>query len=231
MKKKKIKKKIKWKRLISILLFLIIVIGLIYGYMQLHIKNIYVKGNSLLKENDILSLTNLLDYPKVYKVNTKEIEKTIIENPLVNKVKVTKSFLGKVTIEIDENHYLYKDSAGNIMLSNGTMLENQKVVGIPNLINEVVDVEDKFIKSLNKVDKDILMRISEIEYKPSNLDKERFMFYMTDGNYVYVTLSKMDLINTYSEVYPSLEGKKGILYLDSGNHFEIKKDVEKEIKN
>ena len=67
------------------------------------------------------------------------------------------------------------------------------------------------------------MHISEIEYKPTDLDKERFMFYMSDTNYVYITLSKISLINSYNEIYPTLEGKKGILYLDSGNHFEIKK--------
>ena len=48
---------------------------------------------------------------------------------------------------------------------------------------------------------------------------------MEDQNmcdYVYITLSKINLINSYNEIYPTLEGKKGILYLDSGNHFEIK---------
>ena len=46
---------------------------------------------------------------------------------------------------------------------------------------------------------------------------------MSDSHYVYITLSKISLINSYNEIYPTLEGKKGILYLDSGNHFEIKK--------
>ena len=81
------------------------------------------------------------------------------------------------------------------------------------------------------IDKDILKHISEIEYKKTDLDKERFMFYMIDGNYVYITLSKINLINSYNEIYPTLEGKKGILYLDSGNHFEIKnKNENKEEK-
>ena len=44
---------------------------------------------------------------------------------------------------------------------------------------------------------------------------------MDDGNSVYLTLTKFEQINYYDEVLPQLEGKKGILYLDSGNHFEI----------
>ena len=49
---------------------------------------------------------------------------------------------------------------------------------------------------------------------------------MVDGNYVYLTLSKFKLINNYLEIMKDekFEGKKGILYLDSGNHFQILDD-------
>ena len=73
-----------------------------------------------------------------------------------------------------------------------------------------------------KVDKDILGKISDIEYLPNEYDKDRFLLYMDDGNMVYVTLTKFDNINYYNDVLSQLEGHKGILYLDSGNHFEIK---------
>ena len=44
---------------------------------------------------------------------------------------------------------------------------------------------------------------------------------MDDGNSVYLTLTKFRMINYYNDVLPQLDGKKGILYLDSGNHFQI----------
>ena len=191
--------------------------------MSLHITNIYVIGNKLLKESYIIEKANLKDYPEIFKVSTEQIKKELLKEPLIEKVEVKKSLFGKITINITENKYLYNDSANNVMLSNGKMLENKNISGIPTLINDATDVEEKFIKKLVLVSDDILMKISEIEYKPSDLDKERFMFYMNDGNYVYITLSKIELINSYNEIEPSLEGRKGILYLDSGNHFEIKK--------
>ena len=43
---------------------------------------------------------------------------------------------------------------------------------------------------------------------------------MCDGNYIYVNLSKFSSMNYYNEIYPTLDEKKGILYLDSGNHFQ-----------
>ena len=51
---------------------------------------------------------------------------------------------------------------------------------------------------------------------------ERFYLTMTDGNYVYITLSSFNKINNYIEMYKQFQGKKGILYLDAGEYFEIK---------
>ena len=47
------------------------------------------------------------------------------------------------------------------------------------------------------INPDILDNISEIKYDPDNVDKERFLLTMSDGNYVYITLSKCSNINNY----------------------------------
>ena len=75
---------------------------------------------------------------------------------------------------------------------------------------------------MKKVKPEIKDKISQIEYTPNDYDKQRFLLYMNDGNKVYVTITRFNLINKYNDIYPTLGGKKGILYLDSGNHFEIK---------
>ena len=74
---------------------------------------------------------------------------------------------------------------------------------------------------MKEVDKSILGKISEISYDPNDYDKDRFLLYMDDGNSVFLTLTKFEMINYYNEVLSQLEGRKGILYLDSGNHFKI----------
>ena len=68
---------------------------------------------------------------------------------------------------------------------------------------------------------DILSRISEIEYKPNDVDTNRFLLSMQDGNYVYLTLSKFKNINNYIEIVRKNKKKKGILYLDSGEYFKV----------
>ena len=75
---------------------------------------------------------------------------------------------------------------------------------------------------MSQVKDDALSKISDIEYQPNEFDKDRFLLYMDDGNMVYLTLTKFKMINRYNEVLSQLEGHKGILYLDSGNHFKIK---------
>ena len=221
--KKKVKRKINYKSIIIILVVLAILALIVFLYCSLRVKTIYVTGNKILKENEILEKTNLLNYPRLVEVSSSDIENELKKNKLINNVKVNKSLSGKVVIEISENKILYQDTNGKYMLSNKEeVMLDETYLGVPLLINDCNEVKDKFIEKLLLVNDDILKHISEIEYEPTDLDKERFMFYMSDTNYVYVTLSKINLINSYNEIYPTLEGKKGILYLDSGNHFEIK---------
>ena len=77
---------------------------------------------------------------------------------------------------------------------------------------------------MQRVDIDILERISEIKYDPNDVDKERFYLTMNDGIYVYVTLNKFDKINDYDDIVSTLQDKKGILYLDNGEYFEVFKN-------
>ena len=93
---------------------------------------------------------------------------------------------------------------------------------VPRLINYVPDNKYKsFIKGMAQIEEDILGKISDIEYKPNDYDKDRFLLYMDDGNMVYLTLTKFDMINYYNDVLSQLENRHGILYLDNGNHFQI----------
>ena len=117
------------------------------------------------------------------------------------------------------------------MNKNKYVLENNNLIGtediytnyrVPRLLNYVPDTKyESFIKNMGKIDKNVLSKISDIEYKPNDYDKDRFLLYMDDGNMVYLTLTKFKAINHYIEVLAQLENHKGVLYLDNGNHFKI----------
>lgn len=211
------------KKFIAFFILLLIVL-ILFAILSLKVRNIYVVGNSLISDQEILEQTNLLDYPKLYKVNTKKIINKIKLIPYIDNVMVTKNLFGRVNIEVSEHKVLLKYELDNsIYLSNLKSIPKDSLVcDVPSLTNYVEEsILNDFLNGLNEVDNYVLNKISEITYTPNQYDKDLFLFQMTDGNYVYITTKRLKLINEYTDILTSLNGKKGIMYLDSGNHFEI----------
>ena len=134
-----------------------------------------------------------------------------------------------MTISIKEASPIYFDSNKNMtILSNGKATSERYVV--PILINYIPDtIINDFNKAMSKVNAEIMAKISEIKYDP-NIDPERFLLTMTDGNYVYININRFELINNYLTIISNFKDQKGIIYLDSGSHFELFKD-EKKVKS
>ena len=123
-----------------------------------------------------------------------------------------------------EDPYVSPDLCKDAYASLSNKKDSEFVVfQIPRVLNYIPnDIYDDFLKAMDKVNDDTLSRISDISYDPNDIDKERFLLYMDDGNMVYLTITKFKMINYYNTVLQQLEDRKGILYLDNGNHFQIK---------
>lgn len=230
MNKKKIKvkvkkKKINFKKLILFLLILYILYFFISSILNYKITNIYIINNNIVSDNEIIKLSKLDNYPSFILSFKKNIKSNILTHEYIKDVKVEKKLLGRIYITISEEKILYLNKSTNkLVLENGASVDNiYNITSVPILLNEVSnDIYDDMIKSFSKIDNKILLKISEIEYVPLEVDKERFLFYMNDSNYVYINLKKIESINKYEEIKNNLENKKGIIYLDSGNYFEVK---------
>ena len=124
---------------------------------------------------------------------------------------------------IEENYPMFYYQPNNkIVLLDGT--EVKATFDVPLVINYIPNTKyEQFMERMREVSKDILGRISEIKYDPNEVDDGRFLLSMSDGNYVYLTLTRFSLINHYTEIISKDEfiGKKGIIKLDAGNSFEI----------
>lgn len=232
-KQKEKKKKIRFKGLLIVILFLYLFGSLFYYLVGKPIRNINIEGNSYFKDSyliDYLDLKNL----SILKVSKSSIKKKLLEIDLISDVKVDKNYLGKLNIIVVEEKVLFYNSLNKkIVLSNGEEISNNSsFLGVPTLINRVDDkVYSDLIKSMSNINKDVLMLISEIEYNPSiinnkTIDETRFIFYMNDGNKVYINTINMKKINNYLSIYEAILNKsdvvKGCLYLDSNsenNHF------------
>ncbi len=224
---KKLKKKTHLK-IIPVLIFLLLIVAIFFIYnliSSLPVKNIYITGNTYLTDQEIIELAKLENYPSFIKTTSATIKKSIEKNKLIKHAKITKKFFGIVEITVEENNILFRkyDDDTKVILDNGSEVVDDKYsYSVPKLLNYVPDTKYKsFMKGMNQVTENIKIQISEITYLPNEQDKDRFLLYMNDGNYVYLTLTKFKQINYYEDVLGKLKGKKGILYLDSGNHFQI----------
>ena len=223
-KKKVIKRKIKWKVLLKIF-FLLFGVGLLFFYlMNVKTKHIVISGNSLVSDNEIIITAGFKNYPYLFRISNKEIKERLESIPLLTSIKVQKSLLGTLTIYVEETKPLfYNRNNDRLVLSDGKEVTSAILDGVPTLINYVPDtLYDRLVEELASIDKNVLTLISEIEYQPwqSNdvmIDDTRFFLRMTDGNSVYVNLINLQKLNTYIEIFASLEDKKGILYLDSSS--------------
>lgn len=222
-KKKNIKKrKLNKKRLFIFLIVFLLFICLIYKVFNTNITNIYIKGNSFLSDQEIIDISGLKDYPNSIKNMSFNIEKKLDENKFVLSSKVyKKGFLSKVYISVKENYplFYYQPEVKTILYDGNKVDDKFTTVTV---INKIPDtIYDEFLKEIGQVDIDILNRMSEIEYRPNEVDEERFFVLMSDGNYVYLTLNKFLTINKYIDMIKSFDNKKGILYLDSGEYFDV----------
>lgn len=207
------------------LILIFLSIYAICNLVDFKIKNIFISNNNILSDQEIIELANIDDYPSIFKYSDSEIEKRLEKNIFIKNATVTKKDLSKIYIDIEENYPLFYNSSlsTTVLYDSSTVFD---IFNIPVLINYVPDtIYDLFIEKMRLLDKNILVKISEIEYKPNEVDENRFLFYMNDGNYVYLTLSSFENINKYLDIVVQIidkyENKKGILYLDDGAYFEI----------
>ena len=216
------KKKINIKKILCVLIVLIFIIfGIIY-FIHRPLKNIYISGNSILPDQEIIKLSELSDYPPYINTYFINIKNNLSQNDYIKDVTIKRKISGKIYLEIEEYRpiAIYKNE---LILSSKKKVSNIYDINyVPYLSNDIDGIYDKAIEAFSKIKPDILYKISHIEYVPNDVDKERFILYMVDSNYVYITLSKVEKINKYNSIVNKLENKKGIIYLDSGDYVEIK---------
>lgn len=216
-------KKIKIVNILIVLLLLYIIGFYTYKVVVSPINNIFVVGNKYLTDQEIIDIAGIRNYPSFILTTKYNIKKKLLKNDLIDEVKIKKSFGRMLTIELKESDplFIYNDK---VILSNSKEIDNKnyKLPTITNYVEE--DILNKLIEKYQNVDDEIKIMISEIEYVPNDIDKERFIITMNDGNYVYITLYKITSINEYIKIVSTLNNKKGILYLDSGNYFETLND-------
>lgn len=217
------RKKLRVFRLLLLLFVIAIISFFVYLYVTTNTQNIIIRGNNYISDEEVLQETDLKNYPSFILTMPSKIQKKLAKNEYIKSVKVRRKFYHTFEITIKEYDVLFKnDTLNKYVLDNKKEITSDLEFRVPRLVNYTPDKKySSLIENMKSVDKSILGKISEISYQPNEFDKDRFLLLMDDGNSVYLTLTKFEMINYYNEVLGQLEGRRGILYLDSGNHFKI----------
>ena len=201
-KKGKKKRRISGKKVFRFFLLVIVCVIIYFILTSMKITNIYITGNTTLKDQEIIRLAGLEDYPSLVKNTSLIIRHRLKSSDSIIDAKVNIVF-SKVYIEVLENRPLFYNKTNNKTV----MLDKKEldIVTTPYLLNYVPDtIYDEFVEAMTKVNPDILERISDIEYNPNSVDSKRFYLSMTDGNYVYLTLNNFTRINGYVDMIKQL---------------------------
>lgn len=219
--RKKKKRIIRFDKIFTFLFVIFILIFIINTMLNIKISNIYISGNNYLSNQEIIEIAKIENYPSTLKNFSSKIKQRLENNSYIKEAKVTKKWFKEVYIKVTENRPLfYYASSNKTILLDGTSTD--KIFSVPTVLNYITDsYYNQFITKMGNIDLEILKRISEIKFLPNDVDDNRFLLTMTDGNYVYVDIDTFDKINKYLSILESLPDKNGILYLDYGNNFEI----------
>lgn len=238
---KKVKKKLNIKGLFVILLSLYLLIMVVYYVVTLPINSIIIEGNVLTSDLEIIEAAGISDYPAIFKITSYKMKKNILDLDYVSDVKVKKSLLGNITINVVEERILFYNTLNSTyVLTNGDERGIDKdIEGIPILVNYTPsEVYEGLIKGLNIIDTSILKLISEIEYDPEQsydeatneyitTDDSRFLLRMNDGNFVYINIENIEKLNNYIKAFATLEeGELGVFFFDSSSKNNIHKTFE-----
>lgn len=219
-KKKKQKRKLKLQKIFLGLLGILVLMVVGWCLLQVKIRSIVIVGNEWLSDQEIIDLAGIRDYPSTFKNPFWRIEKKLEGNDMIASATVRKkNFFTGVVITVDENLPLfYYAPYEKTVLEDGSQIDGTYFV--PTLLNKIPeDVYQDFLKDMAGVPKDVLRKMSEIEYK-ANDGENLFFISMNDGIYVHISSGTFSEIYDYLDIVSRIGNNKGVLHLERGKYLE-----------
>lgn len=193
-KKKKLKKRVK---IMGIVLILIMIISyLLSPYSK--VKSIHVIGHHKVSEEEILEHISVKQSSYYFLVNRDKVEEEVKTLSDVKKASVKMSWIGDITIEIEEAipiayaqignlFYEINDIGGVLQVKNQEELQLLK--GLPFVQNfKNIDLLKEFAKGFYQVPSLMQNEISEIILEPQKADPYRLKCIMKENKIIYVRI-------------------------------------------
>lgn len=224
------KRKTEAKKKLANLLFIFFILTLVIVYFQSDyskVRPLGIKGTSITKNAEIIKWSGFKDNDYFLKIHTGKMKEKLEKHGEIKKATFKRGFPNKLSVTVEE----YKQFASLIVkgknfpvLENGYVLDEETGNSNSNLILQDFHQDEYLMDTvleLRNLPSDILLCISEVQYTPSNIDKNKLTLFMNDGMQVLVTISKISNLKFYPDYISNVpEGKKGILDLEVANFFK-----------
>jgi cell division protein FtsQ len=229
------KKRTNRKFTLLLFLFLLTLLGLLYFKSPYSlVQKIHVDGASLASSESYIKKSGIKTGQSMWEIRTSSAEKSIQSNEWVKSVKVKRSGLTSVQIQIEEWQkaaYMETENDVQMVLGNGKLFKTNEEfppIDAP-LLSDFEDeaVRLRLVKELTEVDSNIFAMISQIESTPSESDPYRIRLFMNDGNEVRAIIpSFAKKINYYPALLEQIDGtEKGVIDLEVGSFFQSYTDM------
>ena len=155
------KRKLKLKRIFFCLIFLCLLGETFYLAKKIPITNIYIIGNNIVPDKEIINTAKINNYPSFIDTSKKDIITRLERNDYIKEVKVEKKLPSKIYIYITE-HKVISLYNNKILLDNNIEVENTyNIHNVPILISDISSIREKYTKSISKINNDVLLKISQ----------------------------------------------------------------------
>lgn len=207
---------------VSLLLATLVLIGYYLLSDLSLVKQIQIDGLTYLTKDQVLAqstITYQSRYPFVLAAN---VEKALLQNPLIENVKVTHQDFGGIRIVVTERvpiGYRYIEQA-EILFTDGTVAPMDEtmtalVARIP-LITGFLESEQlaDLAKAFKNVQPRMISQISEINQYAISYDPNMIRLTMQDGHQFFSSYYSLDVINQYHDIVSALKKQNACIYVD-----------------
>ncbi|KHF40776.1 cell division protein FtsQ/DivIB [Halalkalibacter okhensis] len=211
--------------------FFLLLLLMVYFQSPLsHVRNVVVEGNHFVSDEELINLSQITTGTSMWNLEKEEVIERIVEHVVIRDAQIERRLPSTVSIAVEEHArigYLYREDKYFPILETGQYLEELPRQEFPSdaplLIGFTQGEElEELSAELQKVPSQLIERISEIVYEPTESDSLSIILFMTDGIEVHTSIRNF---SEYVAPYPSIvkeldKEKQGILHLRMSPYFE-----------
>ncbi|WP_423189669.1 cell division protein FtsQ/DivIB [Alkalibacterium sp. f15] len=223
------KRLINWGIVVGLLLFILLISLYLVSPFRLA-NDISVSGSEEVYDQVILDSSGLNSGDSIWEeyMNKRKIEEKIVQdNPQVAQAELSLSGIQNFVITIEEYKtvaYLSSNNTYKKILENGDILDESvpRINANQPILNGFEEGRplELMIDEYEKVDADVQMLISEIDYLQHDRNDMLVSVFMNDGNEILVSIPVFaERLNYYNQMKAAVDNTRGMFDLEAGAYF------------